>query len=97
MSGCFKTVGAALRDSCAYPTIISMKCSGQTARGTASRLTGASIWKLFFLNMPRVSRKGMTVKKLYEEYSSIHPDGYRHSAFGTILRLYMLKSRTAVD
>ena len=30
----------------------------------------------------RAKRKGVSVKSLYDEYSSSHPDGYRHSAFG---------------
>ena len=30
----------------------------------------------------RLSRKGMTVKKLYEEYHTGHPDGYLKASFG---------------
>lgn len=40
----------------------------------------------------RLSRKGMTVKKLYEEYRQTHPDGYLHSSFGMKLRQYMLQT-----
>lgn len=40
----------------------------------------------------RLSRKGMTVKKLYEEYRSLHPEGYRHAAFGMKLNQYMLQT-----
>jgi len=41
----------------------------------------------------RLSRKGVTVKSLYEEYAREHPDGYRHASFGIRLRCYMLSTR----
>lgn len=34
----------------------------------------------------RLSRKGMTVKKLYKEYHADHPDGYLKASFGMKLR-----------
>lgn len=40
----------------------------------------------------RLSRKGMTAKKLYEEYRASHPDGYRHAAFGMKLNQYILQT-----
>ena len=40
----------------------------------------------------RLSRKGMTVRKLYEEYHADHPDGYLHASFGMKLRQYMLQT-----
>lgn len=40
----------------------------------------------------RLSRKGMTAKKLYEEYRQTCPDGYGHSAFGMKLRQFMLQT-----
>lgn len=40
----------------------------------------------------RLSRKGMTVRKLYEEYRADHPDGYLHASFGMKLRQYMLQT-----
>lgn len=40
----------------------------------------------------RLSRKGMTVTRLYEEYRTSHPDGYRHAAFGMKLNQYMLQT-----
>ncbi len=40
----------------------------------------------------RLSRRGMTVKTLYEEYSKEHPDGYRRAAFGMKLRQFMLQT-----
>lgn len=40
----------------------------------------------------RLSRKGMTVKKLYEEYRQQYPDGYRHSSFGIKLNQFMLQT-----
>lgn len=40
----------------------------------------------------RLSRKGMTVKKLYEEYHAVHPDGYLKSSFGMKLRQFMLQT-----
>ena len=40
----------------------------------------------------RLSRKGMTVKKLYEEYHAGHPDGYLHASFGMKLRQFMLQT-----
>lgn len=40
----------------------------------------------------RLSRKGMTVKKLYEEYHAAYPDGYLRVSFGMKLRQYMLQS-----
>lgn len=44
----------------------------------------------------RLSRKGVTLKSLYEEYRSTHPDGYLHSAFRLYVRQYTLQSRNAV-
>lgn len=44
----------------------------------------------------RLSRKGVTLKSLYEEYRSAHPDGYLHSAFRLYVRQYTLQSRNAV-
>lgn len=38
----------------------------------------------------RLSRKGVTIKMLYEEYRKTHPEGYMHSAFGLLLNQYML-------
>ena len=40
----------------------------------------------------RLSRKGMTVKKLYEEYHADHPDGYLKASFGMKLRQFMLQT-----
>ena len=40
----------------------------------------------------RLSRKGVTVKMLYEEYRRAHPDGYRHAAFGMKLNQFMLQT-----
>ena len=40
----------------------------------------------------RLSRKGMTVRKLYEEYHAGHPDGYLQSSFGMKLRQFMLQT-----
>lgn len=40
----------------------------------------------------RMSRKGVTVKMLYEEYRREHPRGYRHAAFGMKLNQYMLQT-----
>lgn len=34
----------------------------------------------------RLSRKGMTVRKLFREYSADHPDGFRESAFKRAIR-----------
>ena len=39
----------------------------------------------------RLSRKGMTVKKLYEEYRGLI-DGYLHASFGMKLRQFMLQT-----
>lgn len=41
----------------------------------------------------RLSRKGVTVKSLYEEYRSAHPEGYLHSAFRLYVRQYRLQCR----
>ena len=41
----------------------------------------------------RLSRKGVTVRKLFNEYAQAHPDGYRHSTFGLLLRQYMLRTK----
>lgn len=41
----------------------------------------------------RLSRKGVTVKSLYEEYRKDHPDGYLHSAFRLYIRQYRLQTR----
>lgn len=40
----------------------------------------------------RLSRRGMTVKKLYEEYRAGHPDGYLKASFGMKLRQFMLQT-----
>lgn len=40
----------------------------------------------------RLSRKGMTVKQLYEEYHADHPDGYLRASFGMKLRQFMLQT-----
>ena len=40
----------------------------------------------------RLSRRGMTVKKLYEEYHAGHPDGYLRASFGMKLRQFMLQT-----
>lgn len=40
----------------------------------------------------RLSRKGMTVKQLYEEYHKAYPEGYRHAAFGRKLNQFMLQT-----
>ena len=40
----------------------------------------------------RLSRRGMTVKKLYEEYRAVHPDGYLKASFGMKLRQFMLQT-----
>lgn len=41
----------------------------------------------------RLSRKGVTVKSLYDEYRRTHPDGYLHSAFRLYVLRYRLQSR----
>ncbi len=41
----------------------------------------------------RLKRKGITVRKLFEEYRREHPDGYRHANFGILLRRYMLQTK----
>lgn len=41
----------------------------------------------------RLTRKGVTVKSLYEEYRWEHPDGYRHASFGLYIQRYRLVSR----
>ena len=38
----------------------------------------------------RLSRRGVTVKTLYEEYRETHPDGYRHASFGNYLMRYRM-------
>ena len=38
----------------------------------------------------RLSRRGATVKTLYEEYRKTHPDGYRHAGFGNYLMRYRM-------
>ena len=40
----------------------------------------------------RLSRKGVTVRQLYEEYHSKNPDGYLRASFGMKLRQYMLRT-----
>lgn len=44
----------------------------------------------------RLSRKGVTYRKLYEEYHALHPDGYLDTAFRRYLRNYRLLGRVAV-
>ena len=41
----------------------------------------------------RLSRKGVMVKDLYDDYHAKCPDGYLHSAFGKYLRQYMLQTK----
>lgn len=38
----------------------------------------------------RLSRRGVTVKSLYEEYRETHPNGYRHASFGNYLMRYRM-------
>ena len=40
----------------------------------------------------RLSRNGMTVKKLYEEYHADNPEGYLRASFGMKLRQFMLQT-----
>lgn len=44
----------------------------------------------------RLSRKGVTVKSLYEEYHQRYPEGYLISSFRMYLRQYRLQSRSVV-
>lgn len=44
----------------------------------------------------RLSRKGVTVKSLYEEYRQTHPDGFLHSAFRLYVRQYRLQSSKVI-
>lgn len=41
----------------------------------------------------RLTRKGVTVKSLFEEYQRDHPNGFRHASFGAYLQRYRLVSR----
>jgi transposase/putative transposon-encoded protein len=41
----------------------------------------------------RLTRKGVTVKSLFEEYRRDHPDGYRSSSFGRYIQHYRVISR----
>ena len=41
----------------------------------------------------RLTRKGVTVKSLYEEYRANRPDGYGHASFGLYIQRYRLVSR----
>ena len=41
----------------------------------------------------RLSRKGVTVKSLYEEYINQHPDGYKRAQFGDLIRRYRLQTK----
>lgn len=41
----------------------------------------------------RLTRKGVTVKSLYEEYRREHPNGFRHASFGSYIQRYRLVSR----
>lgn len=41
----------------------------------------------------RISRRGVTVKTLYEEYHETHLDGYRHASFGNYLMRYRMVTR----
>ena len=41
----------------------------------------------------RLTRKGVTVKSLFEEYRQEHPNGYRHASFGMYIQQYRLVSR----
>ena len=40
----------------------------------------------------RLTRKGVTVKSLYEEYRKEHPGGFRHASFGAYIQRYRLVS-----
>ncbi len=40
----------------------------------------------------RLSRRGVTIKQLYEEYHAAYPDGYRHASFGMKLNQFMLQT-----
>lgn len=40
-----------------------------------------------------LTRKGVTVKSLYEEYRREHPNGFHHASFGAYIQRYRLVSR----
>ena len=41
----------------------------------------------------RLSRKGVTLQSLYEEYNRDYPEGYRHAQFGNLMNRYMLSTQ----
>lgn len=41
----------------------------------------------------RLSRKGVTIRKLFEEYRSTHPDGYQETAFKQAIRQFRLHTK----
>ena len=41
----------------------------------------------------RLKKKGVTIKSLYDEYRKDHPDGLKHSSFGSYLQRYRLSQR----
>ena len=41
----------------------------------------------------RLKKKGVTIKSLYDEYRKEHPDGLKHSSFGSYLQRYRLSQR----
>lgn len=44
----------------------------------------------------RLSRKGMSVRKLFKEYHAEYPDGYQLSSFKRAVRQYSFTSRSSV-
>ena len=42
----------------------------------------------------RLTRKGVNIKSLYEEYPGEHPNGFHHASFGAYLQRYRLVSRS---
>ena len=41
----------------------------------------------------RLSHKGVMMKDIYDEYAKGHPNGYKRSHFGTLLRRYMYQTK----
>ena len=68
-------------------------CSPYPGRENANRqIVRSGLEALLPEYAARLSRKGVTVKKLYEEYHASHPDGYLHASFGMKLRQFMLRT-----
>lgn len=92
MSALFKRVAFHWKRCWVCPTLYNMFVGGKSRTGEPSERR-IELDALLPEYAARPRQKGVTVRKLFEEYSHGHPEGYRHANFGILLQRYMLQQR----